>query len=154
MRNAPRGATALAGARMPQAVLRATKATPKATPMTAVTRMSRVRQRVSVAPATLSALRRSPEAIFSCEPILHRRRRGRQRRYLVVDPGDDVGQDLRSLGLVVELMADPGVGPAGDAGGIGQQLRRARRHDRVVEAMAGARGDRQAGGTLSCNGPG
>src|SRR3990172_3458144 len=49
IRKAASGAAALAGARMLQAALRATKATPNATPMIAVTRMSRVRHRPSAA---------------------------------------------------------------------------------------------------------
>src|SRR3990172_1578365 len=164
IRKAASGAAALAGARMLQAALRATKATPNATPMIAVTRMSRVRHRPSAATrdpvsggegaievmaadpprqkrrppeedgieleracflrryepdqvrrvcgwATLSAPWRSPEAIFSCGGILHPfvrwslRGAGRLLE-LRVDPGDDVGDDLRPLRFVVGLVAD------------------------------------------------
>ena len=62
--------------------------------------------------ATLSALSRSPEAVFSCgdrstDPT---RSRGADRS---PQPGDHVVDDLAALGLVVGLVAEPRVGPPG-----------------------------------------
>src|SRR3989304_3687282 len=146
---------------MLQPALRATPPPPNATPMIAVTRMSRGRHRPSAATrdpvsggegaivvmsadpprqkrrppeedgieleracflrryepdqvrrvcgwATLSAPWRSPEAIFSCGGILHPFLRRSLRRAgrvlgLRVDPGDDGGEDLRPLRLVMEF---------------------------------------------------
>lgn len=60
-------------------------------------------------------------------------------------PGDHLVEDGRTLGLVVELVTKAGVGPALDGRERGEDLRRGRRHEAVIETVQDEGGNREKG---------
>ena len=72
---------------------------------------------------------------------------------VLADPGDDLVDDRRAFGLVVELVAESRVGPTLDVRQRGQDLRCLRRDEPVIEAVQDQRRQGQARSSRVGRGP-